>query len=226
MAFRKGTLKVKKRIMSVCVRLFIQKGYHASTVSQIVKEAQISVSSLQNIFHTKEDILNELIEFMLARQFDAAVDLCGEGASGLQVYAAAAAIQLALAERDENLRDLYLEAYSGLGTSDCICQGVAQRLLDTFGKYQPGYTLGNFYNMELGISGIMRGYMSRKCSMHFTFEEKLEYFLAISLRAYQVPEEELAEVLQYIKKLDMLSAVDQIWGKILAALEEEYDFKL
>ena len=52
MALRKDTLATKRRILSVCVRLFLQQGYHATPISQITAEANVSVGTFQNIFHT------------------------------------------------------------------------------------------------------------------------------------------------------------------------------
>ena len=43
----------KWRILSACVRLFIQKGYHSTTLAEILKEADVTNSTFQNIFHTK-----------------------------------------------------------------------------------------------------------------------------------------------------------------------------
>ena len=42
MALRKDTLATKRRILSVCVRLFLQQGYHATPISQITAEANVS----------------------------------------------------------------------------------------------------------------------------------------------------------------------------------------
>ena len=64
MALRKGSIEIKNRILSVCVRLFLEQGYHNTPISQIINEADISASTFQNIFHTKDVVLTELIEFM------------------------------------------------------------------------------------------------------------------------------------------------------------------
>ena len=58
---RKGSIEIKNRILSVCVRLFLEQGYHQTPISQIIKEANISASTFQNIFHTKDGVLNYLI---------------------------------------------------------------------------------------------------------------------------------------------------------------------
>ena len=42
MTLRKDTLETKRRILSVCVRLFLQQGYHATSISQIAAEAEVT----------------------------------------------------------------------------------------------------------------------------------------------------------------------------------------
>ena len=112
MALRKGSIEIKNRILSVCVRLFLEQGYHNTPISQIIKEADISASTFQNIFHTKDGVLTELIEFMFSGQFGAARSIAGETPSPVYTYAAETAIQLVLTELNENLRDVYIEAYT------------------------------------------------------------------------------------------------------------------
>lgn len=102
MALRKGSIEIKNRILSVCVRLFLEQGYHNTPISQIIKEADISASTFQNIFHTKDGVLTELIEFMFSGQFGAARSIAGETPSPVYTYAAETAIQLVLTELNEN----------------------------------------------------------------------------------------------------------------------------
>ena len=60
-AITKASLEAKKRILSACVRLFLEKGYRGTTVAEIVREAHVSVSTFQNIFHAKDGVLIEQI---------------------------------------------------------------------------------------------------------------------------------------------------------------------
>lgn len=53
----------------MCVRLFLEKGYKKTTMSEILRESGVSNSSFQNIFHTKDGVLFELVEFMFSYQF-------------------------------------------------------------------------------------------------------------------------------------------------------------
>ena len=55
-------------------------------------------------------------------------------------YAVETAIQLTLTERNENLRDIYIEAYTSPTASEYIFRNMAEELYQIFHDYQPGGT--------------------------------------------------------------------------------------
>ena len=226
MALRKDTLATKRRILSVCVRLFLQQGYHATPISQITAEANVSVGTFQNIFRTKDAVLHELIGFMFSGQFSAARDMAGPSLPPLYVYAAETAIQLALTELNENLRDIYLVAYSLPETAEYIHRQTAAELLAIFGPNFPGSGPQDFYELEIGTAGLMRGYMAQKCDLFFPLERKLERFLTAAMRVYRIPEADQQAVLSYIAGLDVKAMADGVMQRLFSLLEMTFDFKL
>ena len=64
MSTRQEVLEIKKRILSVCARLFLEQGYRQTSISQIVEEADVARGSYQNFFHTKDGILMEFVKVM------------------------------------------------------------------------------------------------------------------------------------------------------------------
>lgn len=208
------------------MRLFLEQGYHQTPISQIIKEANISASTFQNIFHTKDGVLNELIEFMFSGQFGAARSIAGDTLPPVYTYAAETAIQLVLTELNENLRDVYLEAYTVPATAEYIYRHTAVELHKIFGQYFPEYTESDFYKIEIGTAGIMRGYMAKKCDIHFPLDKKIECFLSLSMRAYKIPEQEQEKILLYIKGLDVCAIANEVMQKLFAALEMRFDFSL
>ena len=51
----------KGRIMTVALKLFAEKGYHASSISQIAAKAKVSKGLMYNYFDSKEKLLEEII---------------------------------------------------------------------------------------------------------------------------------------------------------------------
>ena len=226
MAITNASMAAKKRILAVCVRLFLDKGYTRTTVAEITKTAGVSISTFQNIFRAKDGVLNELVEFMFSNQFGAARKLAGADVPPVYVYAVETALQLVLTERTENLRDIYLEAYTQSETAEYINKHTAAELMSIFGAYLPDYTESDFYEMELGSAGIMRGYMARKCDMYFPLERKLRRFLSMSLRAYRVPEEELEKAIRFVEGLDVRTISEQVMQELFNMLAVRFEFPL
>ena len=71
-AITSASLPTKKRILTVCVKLFLEKGYKQTTLAEINEKAGVSYSQFQNIFRAKDGVLTELVEFMFSSQFGAA----------------------------------------------------------------------------------------------------------------------------------------------------------
>ena len=223
---RKDGIKTKRKILTVCVRLFLEQGYKNTSITQIVEEASITRGSFQNIFPTKDAVLVELVETMFGGQFGVARSIAGGSLPLIYTYAVETAIQLTLTELNENLREIYIEAYTVPETSEYIYLQTTAELVRIFGESFPDYAESDFYEMEIGTAGLMRSYMARKCDIHFPLEHKLSRFLTAAMRVYKVPEEEQAKVLAFVVSLDIKAIATEVMHKLFAMLEMKYDFKL
>ncbi len=218
--------QTKKRILQVCVKLFLEQGYRKTTMAEIIEQAGVSSSSFQNIFRAKDGVLTELVQFMFENQFAMARSAASVKLPPVYVYAVETAIQMTLTELNENLREIYLEAYTQREACEYIQKETAKELYRIFGTYQPELTEQDFYKMEIGSSGIMRGYMACPCEEEFTLEEKLRLFFLMSLRAYHVPEEEIHQVIGFVEGLDIRKVSEQVMQKLFQALAMHYEFSL
>lgn len=63
-------LEVRERIAQVAIGLFETKGFDATTVEEIAREADIAYGTFFNHFPTKLELLRELSHVMLAELFD------------------------------------------------------------------------------------------------------------------------------------------------------------
>lgn len=225
-ALTNASLPAKKRILTVCVKLFLEQGYKKTTVAEIVQKANVSNSSFQNIFRAKDGVLTELVEFMFSNQFGAAKKVAGTQLPPVYVYAVETAIQMTLTELNENLRDIYIEAYSHEEALEYIFRETAKELYQIFGPYQPQLTEQDFYALEIGSAGIMRGYMARPCDDVLTLEKKLVCFLSMSLRAYKVAEDEIHRVLAFMTELDIRAVAQQVMHQLFNALAMRFEFTL
>ena len=225
-AITSASLPTKKRILTVCVKLFLEKGYKQTTLAEINEKAGVSFSQFQNIFRAKDGVLTELVEFMFENQFAMARSAAGEKLPPVYVYAVETAIQMTLTELNENLREIYIEAYTQKEASEFIFRETAKELYLIFGSYQPELTARDFYDMEIGSASIMRGYMAHPCDEELTLEKKLRLFLTMSLRAYNVPKEETEQAIRFVEGLDIRTISEQVMQALFKALAMRFEFSL
>lgn len=226
MVLRSDGLRTKKRILTACVRLFLENGYHQTTLQQICKEAQVSTGSFFNIFGSKDGVLKELLQFMFQNQFALAQSTAGVTLPPVYEYAVETSIQITLTELNEILRDIYLEVYTQKNLLEIVQAKTAKELYRIFGQYQPELSQADFMAVEFCTGGMMRGCMANPCSETFPLEKKVQTFLSLALRGLHVPEELVRSVLSFIAGLDIRSIARQVMEKLLSELAMQYDLPI
>ena len=226
MYLRRDSSETRRKILTVCVRLFLEQGYKNTSVSQIVDEAGVARGSYLNLFPTKDKILLDLTETMFGGQFGVARSIADTKLPPVYAYAVETAIQLTLTELNENLREIYIEAYSLPDTSEYIYLHTTAELKQIFSANFPDYSDSDFYEMEIGTAGLMRNYMARKCDIHFPLERKLSRFLTAAMRVYRVPEDELEQTVRFVERLDIRSIAERVMHTLFQTLAMHYDFSL
>lgn len=226
MDLRRDSSETRRKILTVCVRLFLEQGYKRTSVSQIVDEAGVARGSYLNLFPTKDKILLDLTETMFGGQFGMARSIADTKLPPVYAYAVETAIQLTLTELNENLREIYIEAYSLPETSEYIYLHTTAELKQIFSANFPDYSDSDFYEMEIGTAGLMRNYMARKCDIHFPLERKLSRFLTAAMRVYRVPEDELEQTVRFVERLDIRSIAERVMHTLFQTLAMHYDFSL
>ena len=226
MDLRRDSSETRRKILTVCVRLFLEQGYKNTSVSQIVDEAGVARGSYLNLFPTKDKILLDLTETMFGGQFGMARSIADTKLPPVYAYALETAIQLTLTELNENLREIYIEAYSLPETSEYIYLHTTAELKQIFSANFPDYSDSDFYEMEIGTAGLMRNYMARKCDIHFPLERKLSRFLTAAMRVYRVPEDELEQAVRFVERLDIRSIAERVMYTLFQTLAMHYDFSL
>lgn len=220
---RYDSRSAKRRILTTCVRLFLEKGYTETKVAEILKGADVSASSFQNVFHTKDGVLAELVEMMFSGQFGAVRQLIPDAPSPEYIYAVETAVQLALTEMNENLRDIYVEAYTYPATAELIHRSTAKELQAAFASRLPDFSEGDFYEIELGTAGIMRGFMVRRCDQYFTLEKKINRFLDMSLSIFRIPLEEREQIIAYVAQVNVCEAAEQVMQALFTSLSMQFE---
>lgn len=220
----KETEKIKSRVLHASAKLFLDNGYTLSTVKDIAEEAEVNKSTLMYIFRSKEEILSELVAHVLEGQFETTSRLLkGKTEDKLLFYATEAALQLHLAETGEHIRELYICSYSLPKSTVSVQNTFVEKIEEIFGPYLPGYESKDFYEMEIALGGVMRGFMSEPCDRYFTMERKVSRFLECALRLFRIPEERIREAIAFVATFDLAALAEETIHNMLAYLEKRIE---
>lgn len=221
---RQNGRETRRKILQASVWLFLEKGYHGATVRDICKMAGVLPGSFQNAFGSKDGVLFELVQRMYNSQFDTAARLLGDKATPVLEYALETSIQIALTEISPKLREIYVEAYTQQRTMDYICEKTPRDLMRIFAVNFPGDdSEADFYEREIGSSGLMRAYMAKPCDTYFTMERKIRRFLEMSLDEYRVPRKEQQDAIETILHMDLLQIARNAVDELIQVLKNELE---
>lgn len=210
----------RRKILTVSMKLFLEKGYEGTTAKEVADMAGIVSGSPFFQFGNKEGVLLDLVKQMFDGQFATAGMLAGEGADPLLLYALETALQLHIAEMSDPLRELYVTAYTLPRTSAYIYENMIDKIEAIFSPYLTGLEKNDFYELEIAAAGVMRGFMARHCDLYFTIERKVMRCLSCCFKLYEVPCEIYMPALQQALAVDLASVARMVVDKTVRAAEE------
>ncbi len=213
---------LERKVLFVAAKYFLEQGYTHTTMKAIAAKAGISSGSLTNLFASKEDILCGLVKNVVEEQFRTTAKLLkGVTEDKLLFYAAETVLQLHIVEMDENLRELYGNAYSLPKSSAILQQTITGKLENIFKEQLPELETKDFYMLEIATGGIMRGFMTVPCNMWFTMDRKVEAFLQNVFRLYYVSDEKIKEAIAFVKQFDFEQIAKETVEGIMKYLEDK-----
>ncbi|MBQ8209571.1 MAG: TetR/AcrR family transcriptional regulator [Clostridia bacterium] len=216
------TEAIRKRILFSAAKLFLQKGVAATTFSEISSATGLSRSKVLYEMKSKEEILCELVSYVLEGQFQAtAAFLKGKTDDKILFYAAETTLQLYMAESSENVREIYSVAYSMPNSSAIIQQTITGKLEEIFKEHLPNLETKDFYMLEIATGGIMRGFMTVPCNMWFTMDMKVRSFLECVFKLYDVEQEKINEAVEFVSRFDYKAIAENVINNMLTYLENK-----
>ena len=212
--------EVKSKVLNAAAKLFLEKGYAQSTVREIAKEAGVNLGSLTFAFGTKEQIMCELVSYVLEGQFMATeAILKGKTEDKILFYAVETTLQLYMAESSEHIRELYNVAYSLPQASQVVFHTITGKLEHIFKEHLPHLQRKDFFELEIASAGIMRNFLSVPCDIYFTMERKVKRFLETTFLVYRIPDEKIAETVKFVKQFDFVTIAQGLIDRMLKYLE-------
>ncbi|MBE6558224.1 MAG: TetR/AcrR family transcriptional regulator [Ruminococcaceae bacterium] len=214
--------KIKLHVLYTATQMFLESGYTAATMRGIAERSGIKYGSMRTYYATKEDILCDLVNFVIQGQFSFAEKLLeGKTDDKIMLYAAETTLQLHIAESSEQLRELYLACYSLPNSSDRIFHKITGKLESTFKENLPHWETKDFYERELASAGIMRSFLSVPCDMYFTMDRKIRVFLEATFLVYHVSDAKIEEVIEFVSQFDWPDIARRVIQNMLDYLKEK-----
>lgn len=217
-----GNGDIRSRVLHAAAKLFLARGYSNSTTRGIARAAGVDVSAMNRTFGSKDNILAALVEYVLEGQFQTTAKfLNGKTEDPILFYAAETTLQLYMVESGENIRDLYLAAYSMPNTSKIIQHTITGKLEQIFQTHLPELETKDFFELEIASGGIMRGFMTVPCNMYFTIDRKVRRFLETTFKLYDVPKEKIEEAIAFVEQFDYPALAKATVDNMLSYLESK-----
>lgn len=208
------------------VSLFLEQGYHNTTLEQIAEKIDRSKAALLRAYQDKEAILYALVTHMFGSQFGKARMMLGQDADPLWVYGVETALQLHICELSEPLRDLYVTAYTLPSTLNYIYHSTTKELQQIFSEYMPGAAESDFYELEVASGSVMRGYMAKPCDMYFPIERKVTLLLNCCFKIYDVPKDKREAVIAKVLAMDLASMAQHIITETVKRAQEGFGIEV
>lgn len=214
------TKEIYKSVLTAATALFIDKGFERTTVMDISKLSGVPKSKILYEMKSKEEILGMLVTKFLDGVTEASDSVATKLTDDkMLIFMANEVLQVYMAEMSEDMRNLYLSGYSMPKTSEAVLKRRSEILYEHFGDVFPSFALKDFYELEIASMGIMRAYMSVPCDMYFTLETKRERLVTTMLKIYDISNEKIKQVLEFIEKIDFEAVAQKAVEGVFDELE-------
>ena len=215
-----GKNNVKTKVLQTAIKMFLENGYKKTTMRDIAANASVNYGSLMFAFKTKEALVCELVGFVIDCQFEVVSStLTDITHDKILQYAVETALQLRIAEKSAQMKEMYIVSYSMANSSQVIYNNLTKKLQHIFKEQLPSLEEKDFYELEIAAAGIMRNFLTIDCDKYFTIDRKIKRFLETTFLIYRVSDEKIKEIIDFIDKIDFESLEKLTQNKILGYIE-------
>lgn len=152
---RRRVNTTKHEIIQTATRLFLEKGYSATTPKLICDELDISTGNLTYYFPTKEHLLAVLVEMLCSFQSKTLQNMVEEeGTTSLLAVCLELATMAAISEESAIAKDFFLSSYSSPICLEIIRKNDTQRSKLIYRQFCPDWSELQYVEAETLVSGI------------------------------------------------------------------------
>jgi hypothetical protein len=198
-----NALVTKRRIVRISRRLFLEQGYDATSVRQILQKSGLSTGSLYHFFKNKEEIL-------LSGLHDALVDISRltdriavECHEPLLRYALDVALATSEILKDRNLVNLYKAISQTVSVDHAVITIKVNKMKKLLNDLNLHFSDKEIYSKILAIHGATKALMMAAINEQIPVSPEDIYALIINmaLSEFNIPKEKIAKILLLTGKI-------------------------
>lgn len=190
---------IRNSILHTARKLFMEQGYHSTTIRQITGECDIKIGTLYHFYKDKEEIFLCIVE----KIFDSSVNLADLGVDADDSCIRFVKVVLRhfdLILRDEQSRELYLVSYSSLSISKKITAKSVERNKMLFQKYNPDFNDEDFLIKSLMVNGLLFAITISKSNGGIENDNSIIFkSIKSMLKLYNIPQTEMKRTLDFVR---------------------------
>lgn len=213
------SMLTKLEIICVASRMFLEKGYTATTIKAISNELEMSTGNLTFYFPSKEHLLTELAELLVAFQRHLLARETEDGRSSLMAICLELAAMAAMCEENPVARDFYLSTYISPMALAVIRKSDADRAQQVFGPGLPDWTEENFREAEVLVSGIEYGTLMTTENGP-PLEARIAGGLNHIMQIYRIPEQTRKMKISRVLAMDYRGIGSRVFREFLEFVEQ------
>lgn len=180
--------KTKDKIIRVSTRMFLEYGYTASSVKMVCDELGISKGNFTFYFHSKDDVLAELVEMLCKFQWKMMQEEAADGISSLLAICLELMTMASACEEIEVAKDFFISSYQSPKCLEIIHNNDTARAKEVFAQYCPDWTDEQFREAEILVAGIEHATLNA-IDESVSLETRISGALNTIMMIYNVPEE-------------------------------------
>lgn len=198
---RRSRNTTKKEIILTATRMFLERGYSATSIKAISDELGISTGNLTFHFPTKEDLLAVLVQMLYTFHWDTTELAAGTDRTSLEAVCLELPMMAAICEENPIARDFYLNAYMHTKTLQIIQSSDVARAAQVYAPWCPDWTDRDYVLAQILISGIEYATLMSTPDTP-PLEQRLPSALNGILAVYRVPAETRQTVIDTVLATD------------------------
>ncbi len=209
----------KHKIIRVATRMFLENGYSATTVQMVSSELGISKGNFTFYFHSKEDILAELVEMLCKFQWKLIKEEADDGFSSLLALCFELMTMASACEENEVAKDFFVSTYQSPKCLEIIHNNDTARAKEVFAEYCPDWTDEQFREAEILVAGIEHSTLNAiDKTVHL--ETRISGALNTIMTIYNVPEEIRKTKIKKVLAMDYHSLGKRIFKEFKEYVEQ------